>query len=135
MKSLAHWRPYLGWTEHPFIIHTDHTNLQYWKSPQNLNRRMARWHADLQEYNYEIKYIPGPTNTAADALSRPPGVDKGDNDNQQIVIIPPSRCQAVNTTPTNGILIPEEEEHLKRSLMLLYHDHPTAGHPGRDETV
>jgi len=37
MKSLAHWRPYLGWTKEPFTILTDHTNLQYWKSPRNLN--------------------------------------------------------------------------------------------------
>jgi hypothetical protein len=33
MKSLAHWRPYLGWTKEPFTIITDHANLQYWKSP------------------------------------------------------------------------------------------------------
>jgi RNase H-like domain found in reverse transcriptase len=32
MKSLAHWCHYLGWTKHPFIILTDHTNLQYWKA-------------------------------------------------------------------------------------------------------
>ena len=50
MKALAHWRPYLGWTKFPFTIMTDHANLQYWKSPKNLNRRTARWHADLQEY-------------------------------------------------------------------------------------
>jgi hypothetical protein len=47
MKSLAHWRPYLGWTKEPFTILTDNANLQYWKAPQNLNRRTARWHADL----------------------------------------------------------------------------------------
>jgi hypothetical protein len=47
MKSLGHWRPYLGWTKEPFTILTDHANLQYWKAPQNLNRRTARWHADL----------------------------------------------------------------------------------------
>jgi hypothetical protein len=47
MKSLAHWRPYLGWTREPFTILTDHANLQYWKAPKNLNRRTARWHADL----------------------------------------------------------------------------------------
>ena len=29
MKALAHWRPYLGWTKHPFTIMTNHTNLQY----------------------------------------------------------------------------------------------------------
>ena len=38
MKSLAHWRQYLGWTKEPFVIKTDHANLQYWKSPKNLNR-------------------------------------------------------------------------------------------------
>jgi len=41
MKALTHWRHYLGWTKHPFIILTDHANLQYWKAPKNLNRRMA----------------------------------------------------------------------------------------------
>ena len=38
MKALVHWRPYLGWTKLPFVICTDHANLQYWKSPRNLNR-------------------------------------------------------------------------------------------------
>jgi hypothetical protein len=37
MKSLAHWWPYLEWTKEPFTILTDHTNLQYWKAPRNLN--------------------------------------------------------------------------------------------------
>jgi len=81
MKSLQHWRPYLGWTKEPFTILTDHANLTYWKSPQNLNRHTARWHADLQEYDFEIKHIPGNTNIPADALSHPPGVDQGENDN------------------------------------------------------
>jgi len=38
MKSLQHWCPYLGWTKEPFMILTNHANLTYWKSPQNLNR-------------------------------------------------------------------------------------------------
>ena len=54
MKALTHWRHYLGWTKTPFIIHTDHTNLQYWKSSRNLNHWTARWHADLQEYDYIV---------------------------------------------------------------------------------
>jgi 3-mercaptopyruvate sulfurtransferase SseA len=95
MKSLTHWRPYLGWTGEPFTILTDHANLQYWKSPKNLNRCTARWHADLQEYNYKIKHIPGSTNIPADALSRPPGVDKGEEDNQNITIILLEKFQAL----------------------------------------
>jgi hypothetical protein len=69
MKSLAHWQPYLGWTKEPFTILTDHANLQYWKAPRNLNQRMARWHTDLQEYNYEIQHVPGKVNIPADVLS------------------------------------------------------------------
>ena len=91
MKSLAHWRPYLGWTKEPFTILTDHANLQYWKSPRNLNRRTARWHADLQEYDYEIQHIPGKDNNAADALSRPTEVDQGEEDNKQVTILPPNK--------------------------------------------
>jgi hypothetical protein len=39
MKSLYHWRLYLGWTKEPFTILTDHANLTYWKAPRNLNRQ------------------------------------------------------------------------------------------------
>ncbi len=69
MKSLTHWRHYLGWTKYPFTILTDHANLLYYKTPKKLNRRMARWHADLQEYDFIIKHIPGKINTPADELS------------------------------------------------------------------
>ena len=128
MKSLQHWRPYLGWTKEPFTILTDHANITYWKSPQNLNRCTARWHADLQEYDFEIRHIPGNTNIPADALSRPPGVDQGENDNQKITMIPPSRIRTVvpPKQPTNEFL---------QSIMAYTHDHVTAGHPGRDETI
>ena len=81
MQSLKHWRQYLGATEKPFHILTNHANLQYWKSPRNLNRRTARWHANLQEYNYKIQHIPGKDNIPANALSWPPGVDQGKDDN------------------------------------------------------
>jgi hypothetical protein len=70
MKALAPWQQYLGWTKVPFTIMTDHANLQHWKSPQNLVRWVAWWHVDLQEYDYEIQYIPGKDNALPDALSR-----------------------------------------------------------------
>ena len=133
MKSLAHWRPYLGWTKVPFIIRTDHANLQYWKSPQNLNRRTARWHADLQEYDFQLEYILGKTNIPSDFLSRPPLADQGKTDNQSIIVIPPEKCRT-STMKDNKIQVPPILE-VKRGIMNLYHDHPLAGHPGRDETI
>ncbi len=96
MKALTHWRHYLGWTKTPFTILTDHANLQYWKAPQKLNRCMARWHADLQEYDFIIKHIPGKINTPADELSRPPNSDQGDDDNRDQTLLEPKLF--INTT-------------------------------------
>jgi hypothetical protein len=126
MKSLAHWRPYLGWTREPFTILTDHANLQYWKAPKNLNRRTARWHADLQEYDYEIKHIPGSTNIPADALSRPPGVDKGEDDNQNVTIIPPEKFQALAAAiQGTAIRIADEDSNgsLEQRIMRVQNDY------------
>jgi hypothetical protein len=91
MIALDHWRQYLGWTKVPFTIMMDHVNLQYWKLPQNLTRCMARWHLDLQEYDYEILYIPGKENGPSDVLSQPPGADQGKEDNQGIMVLPPEK--------------------------------------------
>ena len=73
-------------------------------------------------------HIPGNTNGPADALSHPPGTDKGENDNQDIMMIPPHRIRAAITleTPSDQFL---------RNVLWELHDHPTAGHPGRDETL
>ena len=49
---------------------------------------MARWHADLQDYNFKIVHVAGRTHAAADVLSRPSGVDQGKEDNQEVVLIP-----------------------------------------------
>ena len=133
MKALAHWRPYLGWTKLPFVICMDHANLQYWKSPRNLNQQTARWHTDLQEYDFELEYIPGKTNIVADALSRPVDVDQGQEDNKDIVILPHQICTAC-ITATGQTIVPNIRE-LKRAIVSKAHDAPTAGHPGRDETL
>ena len=104
---------------------------------QKLNRRTARWHADLQEYDYEIQYIPGKTNIPADAHSRPQGADQGKEDNQDVTLIPPEKFTITTTKDT------EQEQRIqvlndleaRRAIMTMIHDHPSAGHPGRDETL
>ena len=49
---------------------------------------MARWFAELQDYNLQIKHIAGKIHAAADMLSRPPGVDQGKEDNTDLVSLP-----------------------------------------------
>jgi RNase H-like domain found in reverse transcriptase/Reverse transcriptase (RNA-dependent DNA polymerase)/Chromo (CHRromatin Organisation MOdifier) domain len=56
MKAITHWRPYLIWTKEPFKIFTNHANLLHWKSPRKLNRQTARWHSELQDYNFTLHH-------------------------------------------------------------------------------
>jgi hypothetical protein len=115
----------------------DHANLQHWKSPQNLVRRVVWWHVDLQEYNYEIQYILGKENAPPDTLSRQPGADKGQEDNQGVIVLPPEKFK----TLTIGYMTPEGKIHIllldevKRGIMNLIHNHPSASHPGHDEML
>lgn len=136
IKALSHWQPYLGWTKFPFTIMTDHANLQYWKSPKNLNQRTTRWYADLQEYNYEILYVPGKTNTPPNALSWPPGADWGETDNKDIIMLPAQKFMIASamTTPKGKIIVPPILQ-VKQGIMMLMHDHPTARHPRQDKTL
>ena len=130
MKALAHWRPYLGWTKEPFLIQTDHANLQYWKSPRNLNRHTARWHADLQDYDFVLQHIPGKTNTLPDVLSRLPMQDKGKDDNKGITVLPTLQINsALQECPPGKVLVPTLPE-VRKGILRSCHDHPTMGHPG-----
>jgi hypothetical protein len=127
IKALDHWKAYLKMTVEPFTIITDHMNLTYWKSAQKLNCRTTRWHGELQDYNFTIEHTAGKEHTAADALSRPEGVDKGEQDNRDIIMLPTDVFVNKITTIMN-----KETRH---SILQLYHDHPIASHPGRDETL
>jgi hypothetical protein len=41
----------------------------------------------LQEYNFTIKHRPGKTNTKADLLSQRADYPKGENDNENIILL------------------------------------------------
>ena len=62
-----------------------------------MNRRVARWFAELQDYWFEIKHAPGKTHTAADFLSRPFVDNKGENDNEDVTVLPPKLFVNDNT--------------------------------------
>jgi Reverse transcriptase (RNA-dependent DNA polymerase)/RNase H-like domain found in reverse transcriptase/Integrase zinc binding domain/Chromo (CHRromatin Organisation MOdifier) domain/Retroviral aspartyl protease len=71
--ALNEWEHYLK-NQH-FKIVTDHLSLQYLQSPTvkiTTRKRHVRWVQWLTEFNTEIVYRPGATNTVADALSRRP---------------------------------------------------------------
>ena len=68
--ALRKWRPYLYGTK--FKVLTDHKSLEHFKTQPVLSSRQARWKDTIAEYDFDIVYIKGKTNTVADSLSRRP---------------------------------------------------------------
>jgi hypothetical protein len=75
VKVCRNWRPFIAGSPHKIIVHTDHTNLQYWRQPHKISRRIAREVLKLSEFDIELRHIPGKSNGRADALSRRPDYD------------------------------------------------------------
>ncbi len=88
VMALKNWRPLLVGSPHKVIIYSDHLNLQYWRLPQRISRRVAQEVLELSEYNFEIHHLPSRLNGQADALSRHPGYDQGEDDNKDVVVLP-----------------------------------------------
>ncbi len=68
--ALEEWRHWLEGTTHPFIVLTDHKNLEYMRSAKGLSPRQARWALFFTRFHFTVTYRPGTKNTKADALSR-----------------------------------------------------------------
>jgi len=88
MRALSEWRQYLLGAKQVFEIWTDHKNLEYFRLPQKLNRRQARWTVEMQEYNFEMRHKPGTQMTKADLLSRRAGHSDGKDDNEGVTLLP-----------------------------------------------
>ena len=112
--ALKNWRPLLAGSPHKIIIYSDHLNLQYWRLPQRISRRVAREVLELSEYDFEIRHLPGRLNGRADALSRCLGYDQGENDNKDVIVLPDCVFIRAATTqrapPMRRIMAQEEME-------------------------
>ncbi|KAI3368651.1 hypothetical protein L3Q82_025653 [Scortum barcoo] len=68
--ALEEWRHWLEGSKQPFLVWTDHKNLEYIRSAKRLNSRQARWSLFLTRFNFTLSYRPGSRNVKPDALSR-----------------------------------------------------------------
>jgi len=70
------FRDYLYYASQ-FTVFTDNNPLTYILSTAKLNVTCLRWVSELADFNFNIKYRPGKSNTDADTLSRlPMHIDK-----------------------------------------------------------
>lgn len=68
--AIQKWHSYL--IGHHFTILTDHQTLKYFLDQCITTPAQQKWLLKLFGYNYTLAYRSGPSNTAADALSRRP---------------------------------------------------------------
>ena len=68
--ALEEWRHWLEGAEQPFVVWTDHKNLEYIRSAKRLNSRQARWALFFNRFDFSLSYRPGSKNVKPDALSR-----------------------------------------------------------------
>jgi hypothetical protein len=67
VRALKKWRSDLLGV--PFTVLMDHQTLECFQSQKHLSQCQARWTEFLQQYDFDIVYINGKHNSAADALS------------------------------------------------------------------
>ena len=70
VEATKHWRAYLHGSPHPILLKSDHKPLVYLNGKAELGMRLSRWMEELCDLTFEIGYVKGKDNAAADALSR-----------------------------------------------------------------
>lgn len=68
--ALEKWRHWLEGAQYPFIVLTDHKNLEYILAAKRLIPRQAPWALFFTRFNFTLSYRPGSEIGKADALSR-----------------------------------------------------------------
>jgi hypothetical protein len=89
VKSLEEWRHYIQGSPFTTTVLSDHRNLTYFRKPQRLNDRQARWSLILSEYDINLVHTPGNKMIQSDALSRRPDHSPEDDENDEPAILLP----------------------------------------------
>jgi len=98
IRCLEAWRHFLEGAKVKFKIWTDHKNLEYFMSSQNLNRRQARWALYLSRFDFVLKHIPGSKIGKAERLSKRSDWEKGvEEDNEERTLLKPKWVRCIRT--------------------------------------
>ena len=114
MHALEEWRQYLMGNPDKFEIWSDHQNLQYFRQPQKLNRRQARWLTELADYDFELIHKPGSQMTKADLLSRRADLEKGEKDNSNVILLKSELFRNLSFNLLDQELLTEIKDHQRK---------------------
>lgn len=84
--ALEEWRHWLEGATHPFIIFTNHKNLEYLCTAKHLTPSQACWSLFFSRFQFMLSYRPGSRNTKKDALSRVHGPEVQENSDEFIIL-------------------------------------------------
>ncbi|KAK3512832.1 hypothetical protein QTP70_026483 [Hemibagrus guttatus] len=146
--ALEEWRHWLEGAKHPFVVLTDHKNLEYLRAAKRLNPRQARWALFFTRFQFTISYRPGPKNFKADTLLRLHGREEPSDEPEPILpeklfVSPISWSEETlpeSNAPTNdppgsplGLrFIPRTQ---RSTLLHSTHTSLGTGHPGTQGTL
>uniref|UniRef100_A0A3B1IMZ3 Gypsy retrotransposon integrase-like protein 1 n=1 Tax=Astyanax mexicanus TaxID=7994 RepID=A0A3B1IMZ3_ASTMX len=149
--ALEEWRHWLEGALHPFVVLTDHKNLEYLRTAKRLNSRQARWSLFFSRFNFSITFRPGSRNTKADALSRMYATEPSPVTSSPERILPDSVAVAViqwefdeQICRANTQLLPQEgippgklyvPPEFRERLITWAHSSLSSGHPGENRTL
>ncbi len=63
--AFEEWRHWLEGSKIPFVVLTDHRNLEYIRLAKRLNPRQARWSLFFSRFSFKVTYRPGSKNGKA----------------------------------------------------------------------
>uniref|UniRef100_A0A8C9T6V6 Gypsy retrotransposon integrase-like protein 1 n=5 Tax=Scleropages formosus TaxID=113540 RepID=A0A8C9T6V6_SCLFO len=147
--ALEEWRHWLEGATHPFLVLTDHRNLEYLQKAKRLNSRQARWAMFFTRFRFTVTYRPGSKNGKADALSRlfevSPQLSPPDTILSPTQFVAPIRwallddIQAAQRQEPGPNEQPQDKEYVpstvRSELLHWAHDGPSTGHPGVNRTL
>ena len=96
IRCLEAWKYFLEGTKIKFEIWTDHKNLDYFMSSQNLNCRQVQCTLYLSRFDFVLKHIPESKMGKADGLSRRSNWEKGEEeDNEDRMLLKPEWVKSI----------------------------------------
>lgn len=118
IRALEAWRHYIEGSPHPTKILTDHKNLTYFRSPQRLNRRQARWSLFLSRFNYQLEHCAGTKMVQSDAITRASQPDdvKEDNADQTVLADEVFSRPIIEEIHHVEIQVPSQDDDLRREI-------------------